>query len=97
MTQTAWVLSTDPDPSIRNGEVAVGLAEEAARLTGGQEPAVLDALAAAYAESGRFTEAVATAERALALSRGQGSPELAAGLDARVSLYRTRSPYRESR
>ena len=97
MTQTAWILATHPDASIRNGTVAVGLAEQATRLTGGREPAVLDALAAAYAETGRFAEAAETAERALDLARRQGQRQLAAGLDARMALYRARTPFRERR
>jgi hypothetical protein len=39
----------------------VELAEEAERLAGSANPAVLGTLAAAYAEAGRFPEAVAAA------------------------------------
>ncbi len=73
------------------------LAERAARLTGGREAAVLDALAAAYAEAGRFPDAVRTAERALELARQQGNPALAVAVDARLASYRAGAPWREKR
>ena len=36
--QTAWILATSPDPSIRDGARAVGLATRAVQLSKGQEP-----------------------------------------------------------
>ena len=51
------MMATDPDPSVRNGSEAVRLAERAVQLTGAREPTLLDTLAAAYAEAGRFQEA----------------------------------------
>lgn len=47
------------DAVVRNGRQAVGLAERLAATTGRKDPAVLDVLAAAYAEVGRWDEAVA--------------------------------------
>ena len=61
---SAWVLATSPDASVRNGAEAVALASRAAELTGQRDPAALDTLAAAYAEAGQFTAAVASAKRA---------------------------------
>jgi len=97
LAQAAWALATCPTASVRRGAEAVALAERAARLSGGHEPSVLDALAAAYAEAGRFPDAVRTAERALDLARQQGNAQLAVGLDARAALYRARTPFREGR
>jgi protein O-mannosyl-transferase len=93
----AWALATCPDASIRNGAEAVELAQRAAKLSGGREPAILDTLAAAYAESGRFPEAVETAQRALDLARGQNNKALVDAIRARMKLYRAGSPYRETR
>ena len=59
----AWLLATSPEASLRDGARAVELAQRAVRLTGGREPDALDTLAAAYAEAGRFAEAVETAEQ----------------------------------
>ena len=90
----AQVLASNPNPSLRNGGEAVELAERAVKLTGGRQPAILDTLAAAYAEAGRFTEATATARRALALANQQKDAQLATGLSARIALYQAGTPFR---
>ena len=64
----AWVLATSPDASVRDGVQAVALAARAERISGGRNPGFVATLAAAYAEVGRFPEAVATAERRVAPS-----------------------------
>jgi len=96
LNQTAWVLATNPDPSVRNGSEAVRLAERAAQLSGGQEPAILDSLAAAYAEADQFPAAVDAAKRAISLARSQRNQLLLDGLNMRVALYRTNTPFRDS-
>ena len=58
LNDTAWILATNPNASVRDGAEAVELAQRAVKLSGGQEPAILDTLAAAYAEAGRFADAV---------------------------------------
>ena len=60
----AWILSTDANPEFRNGTEAVKMAEQACKLTGQQDPAKLKTLAAAYAETGRFDDAVNTTRTA---------------------------------
>ncbi len=50
----AWLLATCPVSSLRNGKEAIKLAEQAVQLSGSRSPAILDTLAAAYAEAGRF-------------------------------------------
>ncbi|MFB3906542.1 MAG: tetratricopeptide repeat protein [Acidobacteriota bacterium] len=95
LNQTAWVLATHPDRSVRNGTEAVMLAERAVQLSRGQEPAILDSLAAAYAEVGRFPLAVDTARRALALARQQNNQPLVQGLNARIALYQAKKPFRD--
>jgi tetratricopeptide (TPR) repeat protein len=96
LKQTAWVLATSPDASVRNGAEALELARRAVQLSGGQDPAVLDALSAAYAELGRFPEAVQVAKQAIALAASQNNNVLAAALQARIELYQSGSPYRET-
>ena len=88
----AWLLSTAPEPELRDGRQAVRLAERQAAAD--PLPAVLDTLAAAYAEEGRFVDAVATAERALA-ALAQPDDPLAPRLAARLEGYRRGEPYRE--
>ncbi|HWT66809.1 MAG TPA: hypothetical protein VN151_11905, partial [Terracidiphilus sp.] len=55
------ILSSSRNPSLRSGAEAVQLAEQANQLTGNSSPMVLDTLGAAYAEAGRFDQALATA------------------------------------
>ena len=61
----AWILSTDASADFRNGTQAVTMAERACALTGRNDPAKLRTLAAAYAEAGRFEEAVRTVNEAI--------------------------------
>lgn len=67
----AWLLATHPKDNMRNGAKAVELAKRACNVTDYRVPELLDTLAAAYAEAGRFTEAVETADRALTLTKLQ--------------------------
>jgi cytochrome c-type biogenesis protein CcmH/NrfG len=73
----------------------VELAQQAGRLTGGQNPSVLGTLAAAYAEAGRFPEAVAAAQRALELATARAAAVQVESLRARLGLYQAGSPYRD--
>ena len=70
----AWVLATCPQAALRNSTKAVELAERANQLAGEGEPVFLCVLAAAYAEAGRFSEAVETAQRALHRPGGHPTP-----------------------
>jgi protein O-mannosyl-transferase len=92
----ARVLSTYPDASLRNGKEAVELAQRAAKLSGGRDPAVLDAQASAFAEDGRFPEAVEAADRALEAASAQGNSALAGVIRQRIALYRENRPYRQT-
>jgi len=87
LSTVAWILATAPDANIRNGTLAIDLAGRAMALSNGSSPDVLDTLAAAYAEAGRFSDAVSTGERALALA--QGRQDLAPAVEFRLGLYRS--------
>jgi Flp pilus assembly protein TadD len=95
LNNLAWALASHPDPKIRNGKEAVELAEKACQLTGNQQPLFLGTLAAAYAEAGRFNEAVATAERARDLARTNGWEQIAQRNEQLLELYRASKPYHE--
>jgi protein O-mannosyl-transferase len=90
----AWVLATCSDASIRDGAKAVDLAEVAVALSSGREPRFVRTLAAAYAESGRFSEALAVAQQAATIARMQGKAGLATALEKDVMLYRAHLPLR---
>ena len=87
LTALAEVEATAPEAALRNPANAVRLASRAADLTGRKDARILDVLAAAYAASGRFAEAIRTAETAEALASGS-APDLAAQIRARLNLYR---------
>jgi tetratricopeptide (TPR) repeat protein len=95
MNNLAWVFATSPDASVRDASQAVRLAEQALRVSGGRIPIVLRTLAAAYAESGRFAEAVDTAQRGLELAEAQGNSGLAAELRGTIALYQAGTPLRD--
>jgi protein O-mannosyl-transferase len=92
----AWVLATYPDASIRNGAKAIQLAKEALQLSRGNNPIIFRTLAAAYAESGRFSEAIDTAQRGSELAISQGNSALAAELQRNIALYQVNSPLRDT-
>jgi tetratricopeptide (TPR) repeat protein len=72
----AWIIATDPRPELRNGAQAVELARRACDLTAHQQPAMLLTLAAAYAETGRWSEALAALKQGEALATSKGDAEL---------------------
>src|SRR5438132_3846312 len=90
----AWVLATAPDPSIRDGIKAVEFAQRAMELSRGRDPNFLRTLAAAYAESGRFSEAITTAKQAIVVATMQGKSRFAKVLDEDLALYREHVPLR---
>jgi Flp pilus assembly protein TadD len=92
----SWVLATSSDASIRDGAKAVELARQAVSLSGGREPVFFRTLAAAYAETGRFSEAITTTKQAIMTATMQGKAGLAHVLNEDVELYRAHVPLRGS-
>jgi protein O-mannosyl-transferase len=91
----AWVLATCGEDSIRNGVRAIELSEKANEVAGGKDMRILDTLAAAYAEAGRFSDAVRVAQTALELAKGAGQAEAARRIEGRLQLYQAGRPYHE--
>jgi tetratricopeptide (TPR) repeat protein len=91
----AWLLATCPDGSVRDGNKAVEVAQQAVQLSGGVTPEILDTLAAAYAEAGRFPEAVATANRALNLASLKNNKPLADAIRSQLKFYEAGTPFRD--
>jgi tetratricopeptide (TPR) repeat protein len=90
----AWVLGTSPDASIRDGAKAVEFAQQAVGLSGGRDPKFIRTLAAAYAESGQFSEAITAAKQAIMIANMQGKSGLARVLNEDLRLYRANIPLR---
>ncbi|MGO8836407.1 MAG: tetratricopeptide repeat protein [Limisphaerales bacterium] len=95
LNNLAWVLATSPDDQLRNGTEAVRLAEQACELTHYREPLFIGTLAAAYAEAGRFPEAVTTAEKAEQLATSAGLTAVAAKNHELLELYQAGKPHHE--
>jgi len=66
-------------------------------LTRYRETVPAGTLAAAYAEAGRFDEAIATAQKACALASASGQPELLKKNQELLELYRRHQPFHETR
>lgn len=105
MQRLAWLLATVSDDALRDGAEAVRLGERGVELTRGQAPEMLDALAAAYAEAGRFDEAATLASRvaatAEAMARSLPPPasdrarQLAQTAAQHAAAYAQKRPWRE--
>jgi hypothetical protein len=80
---------------LRNGAEAVRHAERACLLTKFAQPGMVTALAAAYAEAGRFPEAVSTAEMAVRLQTASGGMQFAVINNQLLPLFRAGRPYHE--
>jgi protein O-mannosyl-transferase len=96
LNNLAWIRAANANPALRNGDEAVRLARRACELTGNRRPVMLGTLAAAYAEAGRFDDAVATAQKACDLAQATGQPELATQNQTLLTLYQSHRPYHES-
>jgi len=94
LNDLSWILATDKKLEFREGTEAVRLAKRACELTNYGNPEMLDTLAAAYAESSNFTEAVKIAQKAIDLYISSGKQKQAEDTVARQQLYKAGQPYR---
>ncbi len=96
LNNLAWRLATCPDAHIRDGVQAVKYAERACELTHHGVTILVGTLAAAYAEAGRFDDAIAAAQKACALAAAAGEPDLLEKNRKLLALYRAHQPYHEA-
>jgi tetratricopeptide (TPR) repeat protein len=95
LNNLAWVMSTGPDDSLRNNEIAVQLATKANQLSKENNPVFIRTLAAAYAQARQFEKAIETARRAAEQANAQGVRDLAIQIQEDVDLYQRRTPLRD--
>jgi tetratricopeptide (TPR) repeat protein len=88
--QYAWMLAACPQAGFRDGPRAVELALRGCELSNWQNGNILDTLGSAYAECGRFDEALEWAQKALPLV----SPEVQETVREHVQLFRDHRPAR---
>jgi hypothetical protein len=96
LNNLAYLLATDPDESLRNGKEAVTLASRAWELSSQRNPSILDTLAAAYAESGQFPQAVTAAKSAVAMALSDRNNQVADQIKSRLQWYEMGIPYRDN-
>ena len=96
LNSLAWLLATAGVDSVRDGKRAVQLAERANTLTGNNNPAILHTLAAAYAEAGRFDEAMQTARRAMRLASRADNNAVYNAIRDELPLYELGLPYHQT-
>src|SRR5438477_5164809 len=95
LNNLAWVMSTGPDDSLRNNEIAVQLATKANQLSKENNPVYIRTLAAAYAQAGQFEKAIEIAQRAANAADAEGAHDLAVQIREDVDLYQRRTPLRD--
>jgi Tfp pilus assembly protein PilF len=95
LNELAWILATAPDARLRSGTEALQLAGRACELTQYRQPAMLATLSAAYAETGRFSDAIATAQKARDLAQAAGQNEIADQAGELLKFYQINQPFRE--
>ena len=92
----AWVYATYPDDAVRDASQAVELAEKAVAHPGGDNPTCLRTLAAAYADSGRYPDALTTAKRARENATMRQDSSMVQSLNGDIALYERDTPLRIS-
>jgi len=91
----AWTLATSANAAFRDGARAIDLAQKACELTDWRSAGAMDTLAAAYAETGKFDQAVETARKALELAKSRQNPALLNDIQQHLDCFMARRPYRE--
>ena len=95
MVSLAWIYATGTGKAAsEHAAEAVRLAERACQISGRKQSGPLDTLAAAYANAGRFDEAVKTGEEAFSIAKAARENDFADSIRARIALYKTGSPFR---
>jgi protein O-mannosyl-transferase len=92
----AWILATSPNAQLRNADQAYAMAERACELTARKDPEKLKTLAAACAESERYSQAVLEAQAAHDLALKAGRTNLADECRRLRERFKAAQPWREA-
>ena len=87
ITWMVWILATHPDDVVRDGDEAVSLAEAVYEATAGNDLGIRLALAVAYAEAGRFQDAVAITDDTLKIARENNIDSLIKTLEEHREVF----------
>ncbi|HZZ72976.1 MAG TPA: tetratricopeptide repeat protein [Pirellulales bacterium] len=91
LNNLAWVLCTSPDDKLRDGKRAIELAKKACDLTENKQAHILSTMAAAYAETGDWENAIKWSKMAVEA----GAPDVKAELEKELKSYEDKKPTRE--
>jgi len=92
LNNIAWIRSAHLEAAHRDARQAVLLAEQARDWSPEPNAVIFDTLAAAYAEAGRYEEAVAACGRAIELARAKGQEAEARRFEEHLALFRAGRP-----
>ena len=96
LNNLAWELATNPRADLRDGPRAVQLAQHACDVTKFKKTMFLGTLAAARAETGKFDDAIATAQKACDLAAKNGETNLLQRNQQLLEGYRAHKTAREN-
>jgi len=95
LNNLAWLEATCPNTACRDGIQAVKNAERACELSHYGVASMVGTLAAAYAEAGRFDDAITAGERACDRATKNGEVHLVQRNEELLALYRNHQAYHE--
>jgi tetratricopeptide (TPR) repeat protein len=95
LNEVAWFFATQSDPTLRNGQEAIRLAEKACGLTGSPAPQMLATLAAAYAETDKIPQAVKIAEEARLQAQLSGNADAVNLTEKLLNAFQAGRAYHE--
>ncbi len=91
LNSLAWFMATWPDAKYRNGKKSIELATKACELSDWKNVAIIDTLAAAYAEDNQFDKAIEYTNKALA----NCPPDMLEEITSRLETFKKGKPHRE--
>ncbi len=94
LANSAWLLATTPESELRDAPKALARARRSVEASGGQDPGMLQILAAAHADMGEFEQAARVAAEAARLADTQGKQAMALSLREMEKLFTQKQPYR---
>ena len=90
----SWILATCPNAIYRDGAKAVEIAEKGLEL--GKDPSILDTLAAAYAEAGKFEDAIKIEEEVILMLKKEENASFQINeCTEHLNYYKSHKPWRE--
>lgn len=94
LNNLAWILATSTEDNLRDGKKAIALGLEACEITEYNAAHILSTLAAAYAETGDFDEAIKWSKKAVKLGAHEEHAQLDQ-LEKELKSYEEKKPWRE--